>query len=32
MEFQSATEDYFPLTGDEKALMLRLYPADWHAQ
>jgi hypothetical protein len=30
MEFQSATEHYFPLTGDEKALLLQLYPADWH--
>ena len=27
--FQSATEHYFPLTGDEKALLLQLYPADW---
>jgi Matrixin len=32
MAFQSATEHYFPLTGDEKALLLRLYPADWHAR
>jgi hypothetical protein len=32
MEFQSATEHYFPLTGDEKALLLQLYPADWHPQ
>jgi hypothetical protein len=32
MAFQSATEHYFPLTSDEKALLLRLYPADWHAQ
>jgi len=30
MEFQSTTEHYFPLTGDEKALLLQLYPADWH--
>jgi hypothetical protein len=28
--FQSASEHYFPLTNDEKALLLRLYPADWH--
>ena len=27
--FQSATERYFPLTDDEKALLLRFYPADW---
>jgi hypothetical protein len=32
MAFQSATEHYFPLTGDEKALLLRLYPADWHTR
>jgi hypothetical protein len=32
MAFQSATEHYFPLTGHEKALLQRLYPADWHAQ
>jgi hypothetical protein len=31
-EFQSVTEHYFPLTGDEKALLLQLYPADWHPQ
>jgi hypothetical protein len=30
MAFQSATEHYFPLAGDEKALLLQLYPADWH--
>jgi hypothetical protein len=30
MEFQSATEHYFPLTSDEKALLLQLYPANWH--
>jgi hypothetical protein len=30
MEFQSTIEHYFPLTGDEKALLLQLYPADWH--
>jgi hypothetical protein len=27
--FQSATERYFPLTGDERAQLLALYPADW---
>ena len=27
--FQSVTERYFPLTGDEKTLLLRLYPANW---
>jgi matrixin len=27
--FTSATERYFPLTSDEKALLLTLYPADW---
>ena len=32
MAFQSATEHYFPPTGDEKALLLRLYPADWHTR
>jgi hypothetical protein len=31
MEFQSTTEHYFPLTEDEKALLLQLYPPDWHA-
>jgi hypothetical protein len=30
--FQSATEHYFPLTGDEKALLLQLYPASWHTR
>ncbi len=30
--FQSATEHYFPLTNDEKALLLHLYPADWHTR
>jgi hypothetical protein len=29
--FQSATEHYFPLADDEKALLLKLYPADWRA-
>ena len=29
-EFQSATEHYFPLTSDDKALLLQLYPVDWH--
>jgi len=29
--FQSATEHYFPLSDDEKALLLRLYPPDWRA-
>lgn len=32
MAFQSATEHYFPLTGDEKALLLQLYPANWHTR
>jgi len=27
--FQSTAERYFPLGDDEKALLLRLYPADW---
>jgi hypothetical protein len=27
--FTSPTEQYFPLTDDEKALLLRFYPADW---
>jgi len=27
--FTSTTERYFPLTNDEKALLLALYPADW---
>jgi hypothetical protein len=30
--FQSATEHYFPLTADEKALLLQLYPANWHTR
>jgi hypothetical protein len=30
-EFQSTTEHYFPLTEDEKALLLQLYPPDWRA-
>ena len=30
--FQSATERYFPLTGEEKSLLLSLYPADWRAR
>jgi hypothetical protein len=30
-EFQSATEHYFPLTDDEKTLLLQLYPSDWRA-
>lgn len=30
--FASATEHYFPLTADERALLLRLYPADWRSQ
>jgi hypothetical protein len=29
--FQSTNEHYFPLADDEKALLLRLYPADWRA-
>jgi Matrixin len=32
MAFQSATEHYFPLTSDEKALLMHLYPADWHTR
>jgi hypothetical protein len=31
-EFRSATEHYFPLTGDEKALLLQLYPVDWRTK
>ncbi|HXC29718.1 MAG TPA: hypothetical protein VNV38_17290, partial [Stellaceae bacterium] len=27
--FQSATDRFFPLADDEKALLLRFYPADW---
>jgi hypothetical protein len=27
--FQSTTERYFPLTSQERALLLRLYPANW---
>lgn len=27
--FRSVSEHYFPLTADEKALLLRFYPADW---
>jgi hypothetical protein len=27
--FASGVERFFPLTGDERALLLRLYPADW---
>lgn len=30
--FRSASEHYFPLTADEKALLLRFYPADWRPQ
>ena len=30
--FTSATERYFPLTSDEKALLLTLYPADWKSR
>ena len=30
-EFQSTTEHYFPLTEDEKALLVQLYPPDWRA-
>jgi len=30
--FASPTEHYFPLTAEEKSLLLRLYPADWRAQ
>jgi hypothetical protein len=30
--FQSATERFFPLADDEKALLLRFYPADWRPQ
>lgn len=29
--FQATSEHYFPLADDEKALLLRLYPADWRA-
>jgi hypothetical protein len=31
-EFQSMTEHYFPLTEEEKALLLQLYPPDWRAR
>lgn len=27
--YQATEERYFPLTAEEKALLLRLYPADW---
>ncbi|HJU19473.1 MAG TPA: matrixin family metalloprotease [Stellaceae bacterium] len=27
--FRSASEHYFPLTAEEKALLLQFYPADW---
>jgi Matrixin len=30
--FQSTTEHYFPLTEDEGALLLQLYPPDWRAR
>jgi Matrixin len=30
--FASPTEDYFPLTETEKAVLLSLYPADWRAR
>jgi len=30
--FTSTTERYFPLTSDEKALLLALYPADWKSR
>jgi len=30
--FTSATERYFPLTSEEKALLLTLYPADWNGR
>lgn len=30
-DFQSATERYFPLTDDEKALLLLRYPPEWRA-
>ena len=29
--FQAMNQHYFPLTTDEKALLLRLYPADWRS-
>jgi hypothetical protein len=28
--FQATSEHYFPLTTEERAVLLRLYPADWH--
>jgi len=28
-EFQSVADHYFPLADDEKALLLRFYPAGW---
>jgi Matrixin len=30
--FASPTEHYFPLTTEEKALLLKLYPADWRSR
>ena len=30
--FQAMNQHYFPLTTDEKALLLRLYPADWRSR
>jgi Matrixin len=30
--FQATSEHYFPLTTEERALLLRLYPADWHSR
>jgi hypothetical protein len=30
--FQAAREHYFPLTDEEKALLLRLYPANWQSR
>jgi hypothetical protein len=30
--FQSNTERFFPLTDSEKALLMRMYPANWHSR
>jgi hypothetical protein len=30
--FQAMSQHYFPLTAEERALLLRLYPADWRSR
>ena len=30
--FQAMNQHYFPLTAEERALLLRLYPADWQSR